>query len=175
MTWQLRRRSECAYVIMARISSMYARPIWEDGCWLRTDQATVSHNLAFHSKILQNSNKFRINSNKLGKIGINWSRQWAKQAGCDLTVGGREQSDLTYNSANYQWRKGAKQPDIQFANWLWPYCWRKGAERPDLQQCKLPVKEGSKATWLTTVQTTSEGREQSDLTHNIAHCDADRC
>jgi len=28
-----------------------------------------------------------------------------------------------------------------------PYCWRKGAEQPDLQQCKLPVKEGSKATW----------------------------
>ena len=26
MTWQLRRRSECTYVIMARISSMYAAP-----------------------------------------------------------------------------------------------------------------------------------------------------
>jgi len=25
------------------------------------------------------------------------------------------------------------------------------------------------------VQITSEGREQSDLTHNIAHCVADRC
>jgi len=39
----------------------------------------VSHDLAFHSKIhskiLQNSTKFRINSNKLGKIGINWNRQ----------------------------------------------------------------------------------------------------
>jgi len=35
----------------------------------------VSHDLAFHSKILQNANKFRKNSNKLGKIGINWNRQ----------------------------------------------------------------------------------------------------
>jgi len=25
------------------------------------------------------------------------------------------------------------------------------------------------------MQITSEGREHSDLTHNIAHCDADRC
>jgi len=94
-----------------------------------------------------------------------------RQADCGLTVVGREHSDLTYNSANYQWRKGA--------------------ERPDLQQCKLPVKEGSKATWLTTVhitseerehsdegsratwlttvQITSEGREQSDLTYNSAY------
>jgi len=158
ITWQLRQRSECAYVIMARISSMYARPMWEDGCWLRTDQATVSHDLAFHSKILQNSNKFRINSNKLGKIGINWSRQWAKQAGCDLTVGGREQSDLTYNSANYQWRKGAKQPN--------------------LQQCKLPVKEGSRATWRTillTVTQTVVRREQSDLMDNTICSCTDCC
>ena len=84
------------------------------------------------------------------------------------------------------------------ASWLWPYCWRKGAERPDLQQCKLPVKEGSRATpvkkgskatwytickltvallleegsratWLTTVQITSEEREQSNLTYNSAN------
>ena len=52
------------------------------------------------------------------------------------------------------------------ASWLWPYCWRKGAEQPDLQQCKLPVKEGSTATWCTiflTVSQTIVGREQSDL------------
>ena len=35
------------------------------------------------------------------------------------------------------------------ASWLWPYRCRKGAQRPDLQQCKLPVKEGSIATWRT--------------------------
>ena len=80
------------------------------------------------------------------------------------------------------------------ASWLWPYCCRKGAERPDLQQCKLPVKEGSKATWRTiykltvalqqckltvkegskatwrtiflTVSQTVVGREQSDLMNN---------
>jgi len=94
-------------------------------------------------------------------------------ADCGLTVVDREQSDLTYNSANYQWRKGAKRPDIQFTNWLWPYCCRKGAEQPDAQQCKLPVKEGSTATWLTTVQTdcglTVVGREHSNLTHNSAN------
>ena len=61
------------------------------------------------------------------------------------------------------------------ASWLWPYCCRKGAEWPNLQQCKLTVKEGSTATWHTTMQITSEGREHSNLTHNIAHCDADRC
>jgi len=163
---------------MKTSSSMYARPMWEDGCWLRTDQATLSHNLAFHSKILQNSNKFRINSNKLGKIGINWNRQWAKRAGCGLTVWGREHSDLTYNSTNYQWRKGAKRPDIQFANWLWSYCCRKGEEQPDLQQCKLPVKEGSTATWRTiflTVSQTVVGREQSDLIDNTICSCADRC
>jgi len=39
----------------------------------------------------------------------------------------------------------------------------------------LLLEEGSRATWLTTVQITSEGREQSDLTYNIIHCIADRC
>jgi len=152
------------------------------------------------------------------------------QTDCGLTVVGREQSDLTYNSANYQWRKRAQRPNIQFTNWLWPYCCRKGAQRPDtqqyklsvkagstvtwhtilltvlqtivgreqsdlidnticscadhcwkgakrpdLQQCKLTVKEGSTATWCITMQITSEGREHSDLTHNIAHCNADCC
>jgi len=97
------------------------------------------------------------------------------QTDCSLTVVGREHSDLTHNSAYYQWRKGAKQPDVQFTNWLWPYCCRKGAQRPDAQQCKLPVKEGSTATWRTTVQTTSEGREHSNLTYNISHCVTDRC
>jgi len=143
---------------MKTSSSMYVRPMWEDGCWLRTDQATVSYDLAFHSKILQNSNKFRINSNKLGKIGINWNRQWAKRADCGLTVVGREHSDLTYNSANYQWRKGA--------------------QRSDAQQCKLLVKEGSTATWhtiLLTVSQTVVGREQSDLIDNTICSCADRC
>jgi len=42
---------------------------------------------------IRNANKFRKKSNKLGKIGINWN---------GLTVVGREQSNLTYNSANYQ-------------------------------------------------------------------------
>ena len=85
-----------------------------------------------------------------------------------------DKSDLTYNSANYQWRKGAERPDIQFVNWLWPYCYRKGAQRPDLQQCKLPVKERSTATWhtiLLTVTQTVVGREQSDLIDNtICSC-----
>jgi len=127
-----------------------------------------SHTLSFHSKM-------QINS---GKIQINWNRQWAKRAGCGLTVGGREHSDLTYNSANYQWRKRAKRPDIQFANWLWPYCCRKGAERPDLQQCKLPVKERSTATWHTiflTVSQTVVGREQSDLMDNTICSCTDCC
>jgi len=39
---------------------------------------------------LKNANKFRKNSNKLGKIGINWNRQWP-----------------------YCWRKGAERPDLQ--------------------------------------------------------------
>jgi len=112
--------------------------------------------------------------------------QWRKgakwQTDYGFTVGEREQSDLTYNSAYYQWRKRAKRPDVQFTNWLWPYCcrkgaewpdlqqcklWRKGAEWPDLQQCILPVKEGSRATWLIIVQITSKGREQSNLTYNL--------
>jgi len=112
------------------------------------------------------------------------------QTDCGLTVVGREQSNLMHNSANYQWRKGAERPDLQQCK-----LWRKGAEWPDLQQCILPVKEGRRATWLTTVQITSEGREQSDLTYNlqtdcgltvvgreqsdltynISHCVADRC
>jgi len=90
------------------------------------------------------------------------------------TSEGREQSDLTHNSANYQWRKGAKRPDVQFTNWLWPYCCRKGAEWPDAQQCKLPVKEGSRATWRTIFLTMSQTvveREQSDLIDNtICSC-----
>ena len=58
------------------------------------------------------------------------------------------------------------------------YRCRKGAERPDLQYCLLccrPLLEGSRVTWFTTVQTTSVGREQSNLTYNIAHCIADHC
>jgi len=97
------------------------------------------------------------------------------QTDCGFTVGGREHSNLTYNSANYQWRKRAKRPDVQFGNWLWPYCCRKEAQQPDLHQCKLPVKKGSTATWHTTVQITSEGKKHSNLTHNIAHCVADHC
>jgi len=76
------------------------------------------------------------------------------QTDCGLTVGGREHSNLTYNSAYYQWRKRAKWPDVQFTNWLWPYCWRKGAQRPNLQQCILPVKEESKVTWRTIYKLT---------------------
>ena len=127
-----------------------------------------SHTLSFHSKM-------QINS---GKIQINWNRQWAKRADCGITVVGREQSNLTYNSANYQWRKGAQRPDVQFTNWLWPYCCRKGAQRPDLQQCKLTVKEGSTATWRTiflTVSQTVVGREQSDLIDNTICSCTDHC
>ena len=58
---------------------------------------------------------------------------------------------------------------VSKTSWLWPYCCRKGAEWPDIQQYKLLVKKGSRATWYTTMQTTSEGREQSDLTHNSAN------
>jgi len=97
---------------------------------------------------------------------------------CGLTVVGREHSDLTHNSANYQWRKGAQWPDVQFTNWLWPYCCRKGAQRPDRQQCKLPVKEGSRVTWRTiflTVSQTVVGREQSDLIDNTICSCTDRC
>ena len=39
----------------------------------------------------------------------------------------------------------------------------------------LLLEEGSRATWHTTVQITSEGREHSNLTYNISHCVADRC
>ena len=100
------------------------------------------------------------------------------QTNCGLTVVGRKQSNLTYNSANYQWRKGTQQPDVQFTNWLWPYCCRKGAQRPDAQQCKLPVKEGSTATWhtiLLIVSQTVVGREQSDLIDNTICSCTDRC
>jgi len=100
------------------------------------------------------------------------------QADYGLTIVGREQSNLTYNSANYQWRKGAQRPDIQFASWLWPYCCRKGAEQPDLQQCKLPVKERSTVTWCTillTVLQTVVGKEQSDLMDNTICSCTDRC
>ena len=38
------------------------------------------------------------------------------QTDCGHTVVGRKHNDLTYNSANYQWRKGAQRSDIQFAN-----------------------------------------------------------
>ena len=98
------------------------------------------------------------------------------QTDCSLTVVGREHSDLMHNSANYQWRKGAQQPNVQYCS----LCHRlllKGSKATwsDLQQCKLTVKEGSTVTWRTTMQITSEGREHSDLTHNIAHCVADRC
>jgi len=100
------------------------------------------------------------------------------QTDCGLTVVRREQSDLTHNSANYQWRKGTERSDVQFTNWLWPYCCRKGAQQPDAQQCKLPVKEGSKATWriiLLTVSQTVVGREQSDLIDNTICSYTDRC
>jgi len=96
---------------------------------------------------------------------------------CGLTVVGREQSDLTHNSVNYQWRKGAQQPDAQYCS-LWPYCCRKRAEWPDAQQCKLPVKEGSTATWRTILLTVSQtvvGREQSDLIDNTICCCTDYC
>ena len=71
---------------------------------------------------------------------------------------GREHSDLTHNNANYQWRKGA--------------------ERPNSQQYKLPVKEGSRATWRTIFLTASQtvvGREQSDLMDNTICSCTDSC
>jgi len=56
---------------MKTLSSMYARLMWE--IMALTHSSTFSHTLSFHSnslkftqKPLQNSNKFRINSNKLG-------------------------------------------------------------------------------------------------------------
>ena len=53
---------------MKTLSSMYARPMWEDGADNHVPKR--SHTLSFHSKTLQNSDKFRINSNKLGQIRI---------------------------------------------------------------------------------------------------------
>jgi len=100
------------------------------------------------------------------------------QTDCGFTVGEREQSNLIYNSAYYQWRKGAKRPDVQFTNWLWPYCCVSGRCAPFLQQYKLPVKEGSTATWCTILLTVSQtivGREQSDLMDNTICCCTDRC
>jgi len=51
---------------------------------------------------------------------------------------------------------------------------RQWAKRPDLQQCKLPVKKGSRVTWRTILLTmlqTVVGREQSDLiNHTICSC-----
>jgi len=117
--------------------------IWDDGSWLRTDQAAFFiHSLEKFHKIQINSNKFSRNSNKLGKIRIK-----LKQA-------------------------------VSKASLLWPYCWRKGAEQPDLQQCKLPVKEGSRATWRTiflTVSQTVVGREQSNLMDNTICSCTDCC
>jgi len=54
---------------------------------------------------LKNSNKFRINSNKLGQMRIKLEQT------CGLTLVGRKQSDLTYNSANYE---GKKQSDLTY-------------------------------------------------------------
>jgi len=92
---------------------------------------------------------------------INWNRQWAKRAGWGLTVLGREHSNLTYNSANYQWRKGAQRPDTQ-------YCllWRR------------PLLEGSKATWWTTLSAAAQTvveREQSNLMDNTIYSCTDHC
>ena len=53
---------------MKTLSSMYARPMWE--MMVLTHSSTFSHTLSCHSKTLQNSNKFRINSNKLGQMRI---------------------------------------------------------------------------------------------------------
>ena len=43
---------------------------------------------------------------------------------------------------------------VSKTSWLWSYCCRKGAKRPDLQQCKLTVKEESRATWHTICKLT---------------------
>ena len=50
---------------MKTLSSMYTRPMWEDGAdtYMYLSIPTLS---LFTQKPLQNSNKFRINSNKLG-------------------------------------------------------------------------------------------------------------
>jgi len=47
--------------------------------------------------------KIQINSNKLGKMRIKLEQT------CGLTVVGRKQSDLTYNSTNYE---GREQSDL---------------------------------------------------------------
>ena len=110
-----------------------------------------SHTLSFHSKI-------QINS---GKIQINWNRQWAKWANCGLTVVGREQSNLTYNSTNYQCRKRVEWLDTQ-------YC----------LLCHRPLLEGSKATWSTILSAATQtvvGREQSNLIDNTAYCYIECC
>jgi len=76
---------------------MYARPMWE--MMALTHSSTFSHTLSFHSnslKFTQKLYKIQINSNKLGQMRIKLEQT------CGLTVVGREQSDLTYNSTNYQ-------------------------------------------------------------------------
>jgi len=67
---------------------------------------------------------------------------------------------------------------VSKVSWLWPYCCRKGAERPDSQQCKIPVKKGSRAIWriiFLTVSQTVVRREQSDLIDNTICSCTDRC
>jgi len=83
------------------------------------------------------------------------------QTDCGLTVVERKHSDLTYNSANYQWRKEAEQPDVQY-----------------FSLCRRPLLEGSKATWWTTlfaVVQTVVGREQSNLMDNTICSCTDHC
>jgi len=83
------------------------------------------------------------------------------QTDCGLTVVGREQSDLMHNSANYQWRKGAERPDVQY-----------------FSLCRRPLLKGSKATWWTTLSAAAQtvgGREQSDLMDNTICSCTDRC
>ena len=80
---------------------------------------------------------------------------------CGLTVIGRKQSDLTYNSANYE---GREQSNLTY----------------NLQtNCDLTVVEREHSDLTYNLQTncglTVVGWEHSDLTHNIAHCDADCC
>jgi len=83
------------------------------------------------------------------------------QTDCGLTVVEREHSNLTYNSANYQWRKGVEQPDIQY-----------------FSLCRRPLLEGSKATWWTTLSAAAQtvvGREQSNLINNTIYSCTDCC
>jgi len=75
------------------------------------------------------------------------------QADCGLTSVGREQCDLTYNSANYQWRKRA--------------------QGPDTQQCKLLVKEGKAMgrrfqTWTIEARQWPQNGRGSPDSANIA-------